>query len=75
MMDGKAEGQVPVCQPVTNMLSRERSWEQRWEAGPVRGVRAAGQPGFLGNRGLEVPRSPPAWGCRWREAALSSALV
>ena len=62
MMDGKAEGQVPVCQPVTKMFSREHSWERRWEAGPVRGVRAAGQPGFPGNRGLEVPRSPPAWG-------------
>lgn len=29
MMDGKAEGQVPVCQPITKMLSRERSWGQR----------------------------------------------
>lgn len=67
MMDGKAEGQVPVCQPVTKMFSREHSWERRWEAGPVRGVRAAGQPGFPGNRGLEVPRSPPAWGYRLGE--------
>lgn len=29
MMDGKAKGQVPVCQPITKMLSRERSWGQR----------------------------------------------
>lgn len=29
MIDSKAEGQVPVCQPITKMLSRERSWEQR----------------------------------------------
>lgn len=65
----KAEGQGPVCQPVPKMLSRERSWELRREAGPVRGVGAAGQPGFPGNRGLEVPRSPPTWGRRSGKAA------